>query len=319
MTATRRNVCLAVAAGVLLTGTSISHGVIPYWQASRAVNPPQSCYYANSGWQYEGQWSAYLGTPIAPNYFITAKHVNGSVGGTFTYNGQPYTTVASFASPDSDLRIWQVSGTFPSYAPLYTASGEVGQTMTVFGRGTQRGSPVVVGGETKGWYWGPSDGVQSWGSNKVTSIQANLTYGSLLHFDFDTTGDWYESALSVGDSGGGVFLKDGGTWKLAGINLGVDGPFSLTGVNGSGFNAAIYDLGGLYYGGDDNWTLVPDEVDPIPTGSDATRISSNLTWIQSVIGPLPMTTVPEPATAMLLLIAAGARLAGRARRGIVRK
>ena len=35
----------------------------------------------NSGWQYQGTWLAYLGTPIAPRYFITAKHVGGSTNG----------------------------------------------------------------------------------------------------------------------------------------------------------------------------------------------------------------------------------------------
>src|ERR1700731_563949 len=35
---------------------------------------------AGSGWQYEGQFAGVLGTVIASNYFITAKHVGGSVG-----------------------------------------------------------------------------------------------------------------------------------------------------------------------------------------------------------------------------------------------
>lgn len=34
----------------------------------------------NSGWQYEGEWNGFLGTAIAPRYFITAKHVGGSIG-----------------------------------------------------------------------------------------------------------------------------------------------------------------------------------------------------------------------------------------------
>src|SRR6202043_933434 len=77
---------------------------------------------AGSGWQYEGQFAGVLGTVIASNYFITAKHVGGSVGQTFTFNGVNYTTTAVFPDPSSDLQIWQISGTFPSHAQIYTGT-----------------------------------------------------------------------------------------------------------------------------------------------------------------------------------------------------
>ncbi len=40
-----------------------------------------------SGWQYEGLWGSFLGTPIGPQYFITAEHVGGSIGQSFLFNG----------------------------------------------------------------------------------------------------------------------------------------------------------------------------------------------------------------------------------------
>lgn len=55
--------------------------------------------YANSGWQYEGQFGSFLGTVIASNYFITAKHIGGSVGDTFVFSGVNYTTTAVFPDP----------------------------------------------------------------------------------------------------------------------------------------------------------------------------------------------------------------------------
>ncbi len=67
---------------------------------------------------------------------------------------------------------------------------------------------------------------RAWGSNVVSAIVNDPTYGDLLGFDFDATTDAYEGALSDGDSGGAVFIEDAGTWKLAGINLGVDSPWS---------------------------------------------------------------------------------------------
>ena len=298
-------VMVSSALGLVLSmAAPASRGVILYWAADRAAWAPTSCWYGNSGWQYQGNWSFYLGTPIAPNYFVTAKHVGGSVGNAFTYNGQTYTTTAAYPSPSSDLTIWKVSTAFAAYAPLYTLSNEVSQTMAVYGRGTARGSAVTVGGQTKGWTWGAFDHVRSWGSNKVDEVVNSETgVGQLLYFNFDASGDYYEGSLSLGDSGGGVFIKDGSTWKLAGINYGTDGYYSYTGVNGTGFSASIFDQGGLYVGTNSNWTYVPDQATNIPGGSYATRISSNMSWIRSIIGTPP--AVPEPGGATLLLLGAG--------------
>src|SRR2546423_8346892 len=58
---------------------------------------------ANSGWQYQGTWGSFLGTPIASNYFIAAKHVGNAGGGSFIYNGQTYTVIQEFDHPDSDV------------------------------------------------------------------------------------------------------------------------------------------------------------------------------------------------------------------------
>jgi len=94
----------------------------------------------NSGWQFEGFWGSFLGTPIAPKYFITAGHVGGTVGEVFNWNGVGYPTTAVYDDPDSDLRIWRICGTLPDYAQLYTDTNEVGQSFVVFGRGTRRGT-----------------------------------------------------------------------------------------------------------------------------------------------------------------------------------
>src|ERR1017187_1442315 len=124
----------------------------------------------NSGGQYEGSWGNYLGTPIAPQFFIAANHVGGTTNDVFLCNGLAYHPVAAFKTFDSDLTIWQVRETFPSYAPLYTSSDETNKHLVVFGRGTHRGAPVVVDGLTNGWLWGASDNVQRWGENDVTAI-----------------------------------------------------------------------------------------------------------------------------------------------------
>ncbi len=68
---------------------------------------------AGSGWQYEGQFGSFLGTPIAPHFFLTATHI-GTAGPVITFQGVNYTLTRQFADPKSDLSIWQVAETFPA-------------------------------------------------------------------------------------------------------------------------------------------------------------------------------------------------------------
>lgn len=246
----------------------------------------------NSGWQYQGQWNteegSFLGTPIAPTFFLAAQHIGGLPGDQFIFNGLTYTTVTNFDDPMTDLRIWQVSQTFPSYAPLYTATNEVSKTCVVLGRGYDRGAPVIVSGVTNGWQWGNVSGVQRWGENTVSSIYVYPGYGDHLEATFDRRGITNECTLTTYDSSGGVFIQDGSTWKLAGINHAISDPYiSTNGVDGSGFNAALVDYGGLYTGGDGNWQLVTNQVADIAGYFISTRVSVRVSWINSVINYNP--------------------------------
>jgi hypothetical protein len=283
----------------------------------------------NSGWQFQGNWGSFTGTPISPRHFITAGHVGGSTGQTFSLNGKTYTTNAMYDDPSTDLRIYRITGTFPSYAPIYTGTYETGKRAMIFGRGTQRGSEVRKSTVLKGWKWGYQDRIKSWGENLVSGyVNGGTGIGQVLKFTFNrqgTSGAQYnEGALSTGDSAGGVFINDGGKWKLAGINYLVDGPFSLSGVNGTGFNASVFDKGGLYQGGDGRWAYNADLAADVPGNFYATRISSRQSWIKSIVGTVATsstqsgaltatTAVPEPAGLSLLAIGAAAMLRRRRR------
>jgi hypothetical protein len=235
---------------------------------------------AGSGWQYEGLFGSFLGTAIAPHFFITARHV-GVQSNTFLYRGVNYTILQSFDDPtNSDLRIYQVAEQFPDYAPLYSKRNEIGQHLVVFGRGTQRGNDVFADGILRGWEWGGSDAVERWGENQVDDIVSFGSLGDMLYALFDGNGFPEEAHLSSGDSGGGIFISDNGVWKLAALNYSVDGPFS-TSPGGDGFLAALFDMRGLY---GINGILVAGPA-PVPSGFYASRISSKLAWIQSIIGP----------------------------------
>lgn len=240
---------------------------------------------ANSGWQYEGQFGSYLGTVIASNYFVTAKHIGGSVGQTFTFNNVTYTTTAVFPDPASDLQVWQVSGIFPIHAPLYASApgSEVSLSLVVIGRGTQRGNPVFVGNDSHlgGWLWGGSDEVQRWGTNVVGEIAQDGSYGPLVRAPFDNNAGPNEAHLSVGDSGGAVFVFNPATsrWELAGINLGVDGSFSTSSSGTNPFNAAMFDTTGLFT----QSASVPWDSAPNPSAFYSTEIAAHRRFVESVI------------------------------------
>ena len=317
----------AVAASILASAQPASAVILSRTSTRNTVAPSGTN--LNSGWQFQGNCGSFTGTPISPRHYITAGHVGGTTGQTFTLNGKIYTTNAVYDDPSTDLRIYRITGTFPSYAPLYTGTYETGKRAMIFGRGTQRGSEVRKSTVLKGWKWGYQDRVKSWGENLVSGyVNGGTSIGSVLKFTFNrqgTSGAQYnEGALSTGDSAGGVFIYDGGKWKLAGINYLVDGPFSLSGVNGTGFNASVFDKGGLYQGGDGRWAYNTDTSADIPGNFYATRISARQSWIKSIVGTVATsptqsgaltatTAVPEPATLSLLAIGAGAALRRRRR------
>jgi len=292
-----------LTAGVIafLMAAGNCHAIIFYSTGSTNFNTTTPAgLLANSGWQFQGNFGSVSGTPIAPNFFITAKHIGGSIGSTFVFGGSTYTTTAFFdkndpLDPGNDLRIWQVSGTFSTYAPLYTASNENGKSLVMFGRGTQRGSEVVLSGTSKGWQWGATDEVRRWGENEVAGIyDGGVLYGhSLLGMTFSSTGGVNEGSYSEGDSGGGVFISDGGVWKLAGVNSWADGPYGLTATPFlNSFNASLFDQNGYYANTlTSNWEVVNG-----PGLDYATSISGSQAWILSEI--------PEPSTFALVSLSA---------------
>jgi hypothetical protein len=298
-------VCTFVAASSLLPARS-AKGIILADQWWRNKSAPTGSF-ANSGWQWQGNWGAFSGTPIGKNYFITASHVGGAVGQSLVLKGVSYQTTAMYDDPSSDLRIWKTSKSFSSWAPIYTLGGEANKTAVLFGRGTQRGNGVYVGSSLKGWTWGPQDQVRSWGRNKIKGFtNGGAGLGDMLTFSFDRSGSGdhltYEGVTSAGDSSGAVFVNSYGTWKLAGINYSIEGPFSTSSA-GSKFLGAIYDKGGLYYNG----AKITDTWSDLPGSMYATRIASHSSWINNVLAgrvaagaAVPSTLVPEPIGAGLL-------------------
>lgn len=204
-------------------------------------------------------------------------------------NGVTCTTTAVSADSATDLIIWTVSGTFSTWAELYDGLDETGADFVMFGRGATRGAEVRVDGVLKGWEWGAWDHRLRWGQNRVKALRNNVNFATadlpLILAGFDSNSGANEAHLAVGDSGGAVFIKQGNTWRLAGINYAVDGAYSKSAL-GPGFYGAIFDEGGLYSSaaGAGAWVLTPDNSGDQSGSLYATRIKPRLTWIQSVLG-----------------------------------
>ena len=273
---------------VLIVGVASAAGVILFDTGDPNVNTTApGGTLTDSGWQYQGDWGGYLGTPISPRFFISAAHF-GQGDTALHYQNVSYPVVGSYVQAGSDLIIWKVVGTFPSFAPLYTKSNEVGQHLVVFGKGTQRGSEIHLNNTLRGWNWAEgTSGTRRWGENDVSEI---VPSGG-RHFLYATFDQHVlpndhpnESHLSTGDSGGAIFLKDGSMWKIAGINFAVDDLFTAPSFD-TRFNAAVFDARDYYSQDPNNMSMFVQVsgLTPVPTGFYASRISSELAWIASVI------------------------------------
>lgn len=266
--------------------------------------------HADSGWQFLGYYGSFLGTAIAPQFFITAQHfgfqgtsfVQDSLftgGGSVSYSvdltangGLGFWDIAG-----SDLRVYKINETFSSYAGLYLGDA-TGQEAVLTGRGGVRGAAILDGdGNTLGWEHTLSDGVARWGTNQITGTTGSGA-GTLLTAAFNPSGSTpFEAGLSNGDSGGGLFVYDGGVWKLAGVNYSVDGLFDTNDVPGDGseFPASLFDMRGFYVGSDGaGWNLIPPDLpDPLPSNLYFSSISANASAILAIVN------VPEPGGWML--------------------
>jgi hypothetical protein len=286
---------VAIGCCLFVLACSASDAVILYRTGDATTNTTAPMNdVAGSGWNFEGTYGGFLGTAIAPHFFITAQHF-GVQSTVFTFRGTDYHITGRFADPQSDLVIYQLAEELPEFVPLYSRIDEVNQRTVDVGRGTQRGDAFYLNQTQLGWLWGPGDGVKRWGENTFSGALAYAAGWDLLYASFDQNGLTNEATLSGGDSGGAAFLNDNGICKLAGINYGVDGPFANVpdpddnspDPNKHTFNAALYDARGLYYQNGPTWELISDP-NPVPTAFYPTRISTKLAWICSVVAsPFP--------------------------------
>lgn len=260
---------------------------------------------AGSGWQYQGHFKNFLGTMISPRHFVTAKHVgvggaattfvhksffSGS-GGDTTYYVNPNVNGGTgfWNIPGTDLRVFEVYGSFPGYATLYDGTDEVGKQAVLMGRGRTRGAAITHNAETRGWLWGSNDKRARWGTNTVDSVYTGSSVGDLLVTDFDEAPGTEECHAALGDSGGALFLKDGAIWKLGGIIYAVDASYDTNAVCGDGtnFNGAMFNALDHFIGADNagcnGWQAVSAGNDTDQSRAFISRVSSSAYAMQAIV------------------------------------
>ena len=236
----------AYAIGIAVAASPSAHAVIFHSTGDPTFHTTAPTgTFANSGWQYQVEIGPFLGTPIAPYYYVTAAHTGAGLNNNFDYHGVHYNTVQVVADFD-DIRVLKVDKPFYSYAPLYDAAptSEQNKQVVVVGRGTQRGDEFRINGVMKGWSWGTEDHVQRWGTNTISGFANNNT---VMALDFNLNADPNEGILSGGDSGGAAFIKVGQEYQIAGTNFTVSGPYTIPPDDVTEYLGAFYDTSGMKY------------------------------------------------------------------------
>lgn len=179
-----------------------------------------------SPWTSVGRVNCCSGVYLGAGWVLTAWHVgagNATFGGTlFPWDGSSLRLTNSDGS-NTDMVMFRLR-TLPPLPrmSLATTTPAASSQVDLIGCGHIAGSAQTNIGAYTGFYWSPNQ-LKSWGNNKVDSggttiINAgvgNVTVFSTSFSSSRQTSD--EAQAAAGDSGGGVFQKNGSTWQLVGM------------------------------------------------------------------------------------------------------
>ncbi len=184
--------------------------------AANQTNPPNGApwkHVANLGAQQAS--GIYLGK----RFILTANHIAVQDLTPVLLNGVTYQRDTSF--PDTrigndDIRIFRISGNpgLPAMPLIAKTEQEFKRKATVVGWGFGTGTEIA----NQGWQRN-SVRVRRWGTNTTLGRYIDTADGLRLATTFDAGIGSNETSLMLGDSGGGLFIKYKGKWKLAGVSV----------------------------------------------------------------------------------------------------
>ena len=189
---------------------------------------------------YVGRIGSHSGVYLGDGWVLTAHHVTGNGSPDFVLDGTAYkaqvgsgVSLKTRPGANADLQLLRLVDP-PERAPLSlaTISPAVGSTVVMVGKSSgqagrlinwnaqwqevKRSDSVHVGYSARGRpdLW--------WGRNRVSEpshfmrMGASVTRAFGMRFDREDAAPG-EAAVLVGDSGGAVFAREDGEWRLAGI------------------------------------------------------------------------------------------------------
>lgn len=209
-------------------------------------NPSNISDFSSFDWDYIYSFKGSSSIAIHSNWLLTAGHVADDLeDGTLIINGETFSSLqVVYHSPDydpensdkADLALVRFDRSFPGYYPIHSRSVFPSQTLLLSGWG--RTGTVYSTSFTNG-NGDPDDddpqgeGIKRWGTNRMSStgttpiIDDGGSVGPVItkyfNMTFNLNNTPYEAGATQHDSGGGVFVFNGGEWKLAGVLLYVSG------------------------------------------------------------------------------------------------
>ena len=200
------------------------------------------------GWDYVGKIdhaTANSGvTYISNNWFITAYHIQsldnptGVIlgGSTYSIDAGSWTRLQNSSGGNADLAMFRVTGGTVGLPGLTVRSSNLpnNSALTMIGNGRNRAAgltywdagwnEVPSGGTYSGYKWAAGS-QKRWGTNtkQANAGLVNDGFGitDMFFTDFDAASG--EAQGATYDSGGGVFVNNGGNWELAGVMLTTSG------------------------------------------------------------------------------------------------
>jgi hypothetical protein len=228
------------------------------------------------GWANVGSLGAASCVYLGDGWVLTASHVGvGAVSlGTKSYEAiqSSYTRLYQPGNPSQlvDLAMFRLQTAPVGLATLTISNTEpaLGSSIVAIGNGVDR-APTATWWDThwnevsatdpaaiyEGYKWA---GAQSkrWGTNTLrrqTAVPDGFGTTDVWYCSFSAEASDNEMQAAPGDSGGGMFYKDGGRWELAGIILSIDSPaieHEPDNLNASVFNDVTYYADLAHYSGE---------------------------------------------------------------------